>query len=386
MVEARWLVPLRRLAPGALLSSLFVGTAILVAESGTAIPAYTRRYDIACATCHVHVPKLNEFGFLFAARGAEAVGLKDSGPATSLWVSTLAGKAGSEDVLGVPNRAELISLGELAPTLTYFAEWRLLSKERLSSGAVRDRSGRFEDLYLTWNFSPSLSISVGQQRAATQYDVSHRLSISEPSVMSTSVPGWQATTSRITSLRAFSPGGRSPLVRVSATLGGSSVPNGTTLSIALPFPGELSIPLTREAEDTASPELDGTPKGVFLELYHRHGLNSVGAHHFEGRDGRAITGFYGTAKWENVHAFAGYAFHSRPAGDTAFATLDLAYVPRWDLAAGVRFDGGSDTTSAIAAYASVMFGPIASPLKLAIEARAKDGSSPAFSLELSYFR
>lgn len=280
----------------------------------------------------------------------------------------------------------MISLGELAPSLTYFAEWRLVSKERLASGSVRDRSGRFEDLYLTWNVFPSLSISVGQQRAATQYDVSHRLSISEPSVMSTSVPGWSAATSRLTSLRAFSPGGRSPLVRVSAGLGGGQAPNGTTLSVALPFPGEISIPLTREAEETASPELDGTPKGVFAEIYHRQGLNSFGAHHFEGRDGRAITGFYGTARWNDIHAFAGYAFHSRPAGDTAFATLDLAYVPRWDVAPGVRLDGGPDSASAVAAYASVIFGPIANPYKLALEARARDGSRQTFSLELSYYR
>lgn len=386
MVENRTLGFLCRVAPGTLVSALFVGTALLVARSGTAIPEYSRRYDVACATCHVHPPKLNEFGFLFVGLGPEGVGLEDRGPATSLWLSTFAGKTGSDDILGVPNRAELISLGSIAPSLTYFAEWRLVSKERLGDGSVRDRSGRLEDLYLTWQASPVVSVSLGQQRAATQYDVSHRLSISEPSVMATSVPGWPAATSRLTSLRGFSPGGRSPLVRVAANLSSSQGPNGTTLSIVLPFPGELSIPLTSEAQDTASPELDGTPKGVFAELYHRQGLNTIGANHFEGRDGRSLTGVYGTAEWNNLYAFAGYAFHSRPAGDTAFATVDVAFVPRADIAAGVRFDGGPDVPSSLATYASLMFGPAASPFKVALEARASDGSRPTFSLEFGFYR
>ncbi len=151
MVENRTVDFLRRVAPGTLVSSLFVGATLLVAQSGTAIPEYSRRYDVACAMCHVHPPKLNELGFLFAAMGPEGVGLEDRGPATSLWLSTFAGKTGSDDILGVPNRAELISLGSIAPSLIYFAAWRLLSKERLSDGSVRDRSGRFEDLYLIWH-------------------------------------------------------------------------------------------------------------------------------------------------------------------------------------------------------------------------------------------
>lgn len=386
MVENRTLDFLRRVAPGALVSALFVGTALLVARSGTAIPEYSRRYDVACATCHVHPPKLNEFGFLFAALGPEGVGLEDRGPATSLWLSTFAGKTGSDDILGVPNRAELISLGSIAPSLTYFAEWRLLSKERLGDGSVRDRSGRFEDLYLTWQASPVVSVSLGQQRAATQYDVSHRLSISEPSVMATSVPGWPAATPRLTSLRGFSPGGRSPLVRLSAKLDGAEGPGGTTLSVGLPFPGELSLPLTSEAQHTASAELDGTPKGIFAELYYRDGLNTFGANHFGGRDGRAITGVFGTARWNDLYAFAGYAFHSRPVGDTGLATVDIAYVPRWDVATGLRFDGGSDAPSSLTAYASLIFGPFASPFKVALEAQARDGSRPTLRLEFSFYR
>lgn len=386
MVEKHFFSALRRSVLGALLSSLFVGVAILVAESGKAIPDYSRRYDVSCATCHIQPPKLNELGFLFAALGPEGVGLKEQGPATSLWLSTFASKAGSDGVLGVPNRAELISLGPLTPSLTYFAEWRIVSKERLPDGSVRDRSGRFEDLYLTWQVFPNIAISVGQQRAATQYDVSHRLSISEPSVMSTSVPGWPAATPRLTSLRGFAPGGRSPLVRVATTFNRSLGPNGTTLSIALPFPGEFSIPLTNEAQDTASPELEGTPKGIFAELYHRQGLNTFGVNYFEGRDGRAIAGIYGTAEWNSLHTFAGYALHSRPTDNTTFSTVDIAYVPRWDVAAGVRYDGGADVPSSLSAYASILFGPFASPFKLAIETRMRDGSRPTYSLELSFYR
>ena len=54
----------------------------------------------------------------------------------------------------------------------------------------------------------------------------------------------------------------------------------------VPWPGEFSIPLTDEARENASFELEARPKGVFLESYYRRALNTVGLHAFVGDDRR----------------------------------------------------------------------------------------------------
>lgn len=51
-------------------------------------------------------------------------------------------------------------------------------------------------------------------------------------------------------------------------------------AVTIPFGGEISLPLSREARQNASFELEGKPKGVFLESFYRKGLNSMGVHAF----------------------------------------------------------------------------------------------------------
>src|SRR5688572_24032519 len=183
------------------------------------IPYFARKYGVACTQCHVAPPKLNAFGEEFVARGYDMPGLtpRRTWP-FALWVS------GRSESLPVPddvadnlkaylNRVELISGGKVvAPWLSYFLEWRAISQEARANGTLRDRSGRFEDLYITAARNQA-ELSLGQFRQIAQVDVSRRLGLSEPLVLSSSLAGTGGGSPRERGLRAFSPSGRSPAVR-----------------------------------------------------------------------------------------------------------------------------------------------------------------------------
>ena len=84
---------------------------------------------------------------------------------------------------GYPGRIELVSAGPLGGTrASYFVELRALSQSIGARNRLLNRSGRFEDLFVTVpvNASSSLTMTVGQFRALNQVDVSRRLSLSEP--------------------------------------------------------------------------------------------------------------------------------------------------------------------------------------------------------------
>lgn len=249
-----------------------------------AIPSFAHRYEVSCAKCHVLPPKLNEFGEGFAAAGYRSAELEPR-PAlpVSLWVSGRAERRpvdGEQEVIDpYLNRGELISGGQLLPWLTYFVEWRVLSQESQGDGSLRDRSGRFEDAYVVAAPDEHLAVTVGQFRLIDQVDVSRRLSLSEPLALSASLPGEGGSTPRRRSLRAFSPSGRSPALRVAWS---DRLTGGWewTASAAVPVPGELSIPLNSEARRQASNEIELRPKGVVLEGFVRRGVGSYGAHLF----------------------------------------------------------------------------------------------------------
>lgn len=124
--------------------------------------------------------------------------------------STFERRHSAELSKGFPSRVELISAGPVGSSRTvYFVEWRALSQSVGGDGRLVDRSGRFEDLFLRLPVSSrgDWSVSVGQFRTLTQVDVSQRLSLSEPLVFSSSVPGRRASDARLTGLRAFSASG-----------------------------------------------------------------------------------------------------------------------------------------------------------------------------------
>lgn len=283
----------------------------LAPQAAGAIPYFARKYNVSCAQCHVSPPKLNAFGEAFIAAGYDNPGLvaRRTWP-FAVWIS-----GRSESLAGVPDdvadrlraymsRVEIISGGKAGvPWLSYFVEWRPLSVESRGNGTVRDRSGRFEDLFLTASRG-SAELVAGQFRQIAQVDVSRRLGLGEPLLLGGSLAGAAGGSARDVSLRGFAPAGRSPALRVAVNRAMSGGGRWTTAA-GLAVPGEFSIPLNDEAKVEASNEIEWRPKGVILESFVRHGLASFGGHVFYDDAERYLanavgTGTVGVFHWTGI--------------------------------------------------------------------------------------
>lgn len=311
------------------------------------IPYFARLYGVSCSRCHVSPPKLNAFGEAFVAAGYDAPELEEKGRTWPLavWASGRAESLPADDplagdVVSYLNRIELISGGRLlAPWLSYFVEWRALSLEARSDGTVRDRSGRFEDLFVT-AAGDAFDVTLGQFRLLQQVDVSRRIGLSEPLLLSASLPAPDAGagdgSARVQSLRAFSPAGRSPAVR--AAIKRPAAGGTWTTSLALPLPGELSIPLTDEARLEASNEVVGELKGVFLESFVRRGLTSLGVHAFYDDAERYLVNGLFTGARDDVHWGAALGFDRVADVTRGRWAAEAEYFPRRFFALGGRVE------------------------------------------------
>ena len=346
------------------------------------IPYFARRYGVTCAECHVAPPKLNAAGEAFVARGYDAPGLQ----AGATWPFAVWVSGRSEAIPGVAavrnyvNRVEIISGGRVvAPWLAYFVEWRPVSLETRADGSLRDRSGRFEDLFLVATAGRA-EATVGQYRLIGQVDVSRRIGIGEPLLLSSSLAGTPAATPRQTALRAFAPAGRSPTARL-----GYHVPLGDgwrwTTSAAIPLPGELSLPLTDEARVEAGNELLWETKGLVLESFARRGLQSVGAHLFYDRSDRYLAHALGTGSAGPLYwtAIAGVA---RSIGAPAYGrwSLEGEYLPRGPAGGGVRVEdlAGDGRDPAVLVYFNAHAPGTRYTVRLTVEQRIQRGRGATF--------
>ncbi len=307
MRRSRWILV-------TLLALALLGT---FSQTAQATPQFARTYNLNCGACHTLPPMLNAGGQNFLQRGYRPSPDSDR---PVLATAPLAGwfTARQENQLDrrfgemYLNRVEFITAGPLPIPLledkfSYFLEWRAGSLESRTNGTLRDRSGRFEDAFIMWQMTERLQLTAGQFRSLTQIDVSRRLSISEPAAFSTSLPGEPAGDARITSLRGFSPSGRSPGFMLQyQSIQGSAAANGLFHSVVVPFVGEWSLPITPEAHQEANFVSQGPPKGVFLETYYRHALNTIGAHAFIDNDRWLFTmvgnlNYTGSPWTKNIH-------------------------------------------------------------------------------------
>src|ERR1700739_2247030 len=58
-----------KLALGLLSGILFLGALLVSVPSTNAIPAFSRKYQTSCTTCHNNYPELNDFGEAFKKNG-----------------------------------------------------------------------------------------------------------------------------------------------------------------------------------------------------------------------------------------------------------------------------------------------------------------------------
>jgi hypothetical protein len=353
-------------------------------------PQFARTYRVDCSYCHSLPPRLNERGLNFLAAGYRlAPEPRSSTFPLAVWNTVdLEARHSADLVKGFPSRVELISAGPLGGSrAAYFAEWRALSQSIGGNRRLLDRSGRFEDLFVRTPVTPgtALSVTAGQFRALTQVDVSQRLSLSEPLAFSAAVPGARARTARLTCLRGFSASGRQPALRAEYQRTSAAAPaDGWFAAATLPLTGELTIPFT----DAASFELEGRPKGVFLEGYRRSGLTSVGAHAFMGdRDRRLVTGVLTHDVGNRLGLLAAVgAFHAVGVTDARFSVGAEATVAAF-LVGGVRVDHRTrqnrDPAVLLYGNAHLPFGPasVRQALRFQVEQRIQPANhATAFAL------
>ncbi len=325
------------------IAGAFLTLLLLQVDSSLGVPYFARKFDLTCGACHTFPPMVNQFGMNFVARGYRIDGLVPAHKTVPLavWASQ---RVDYRRPLGVtksfPSRVELVSGGEFNERVAYFFEWRPVSFEMASDGVLRDRSGRFEDLFLILTLSERFLVTAGQFRMLTQWDVSRRLSLSTPVGFGAGVGGKPAADSRVHSLRSFSLEGRAPAVRFSAIkASGANPADGWFHEWTVPFAGELSIPLTREARTNASFEWEARPKGIFYETYRRKGLDSYGGSLFVGNDRwlANLTGQKQVAGDHYLYASVGTARFRTDLQDFRMSVGDY-WIPRSWVALGVRLD------------------------------------------------
>jgi hypothetical protein len=271
--------------------------------------------------------------------------------------------------------------------MSYFIEWRALSMELRGDGTVRDRSGRFEDLFITTEATDFLSVTLGQFRMLSQVDVSQRLSIFEPLPFASSLRGQPASTSRLTALRAFSPSGRSPGLRLQYHQEAPSSDfkaDGWFAIVNVPFTGELSLPLTDEARREASFEVEGVPKGIFAEAFFRTGLTSLGGHMFFDGDQRLLGQMVGTTSYKDFYLTSTMGVGRDDRRKMSNLMLEIEYVPlEWGVVAlRVEHQTGSGIEPALVPYGVVHFPGTSYTIRLALEQRIQQGNNQ-FLIETS---
>lgn len=366
------------------IACLLVALILAPAADALAIPKFARMYNVSCQTCHVLPPKLGRSGQEFVARRyqfSDETLMRTSTIPVAVWVSVLGQRQPTKDFMrGFPNRVEFIASDAVSTKLSYFVEWRALSLELRSDGSLRDRSGRFEDLFVIGEVLEDVSITFGQYRLLSQIDVSQRLSISEPLLFSSSLRGAKASTSRLTGLRSFSPSGRSPTLRVQYhhdLFGSQRQADGWFTVFNLPMTGEFSIPLTNEAREEASFEFEAVPKGVFIESFLRNGLTSVGVHMFTGTNDRLLGQVVGTTQYRNLFLTSAIGVGKDRENKLTNMMLEAEYnAVDWGILA-VRFEHqtGFQKKPAIIPYGVVHFPGTSYTIRLAIEQRIQEGNN-----------
>lgn len=360
--------------------------AAIAALSATveATPQFARQYRIDCSYCHVAPPRLNERGLAFLANNYSFEGIRPMPSHTTVplmvWNTVDIERRHTANVTkAFLSRVEPISIGRIGSTrAAYFIEWRAVSQNVGGDKRLFNRSGRFEDLFIRFPITRgnSLMVTAGQFRALQQYDVSQRLSLSEPLAFSSGLPAdAPARSSRLTGLRGFAPSNRQPGLRLDyqrPTKAGSAA-DGWYTSVTLPLTGEFTIPLA----NGASFEFENRLKGVFVESYARRGTSTFGGHVFTGRDRRlgSVVVTHDITPRLAVLGSVG-RFWTPAAADTRWSVGSEFLFSR-SLIGGVRFDDRTapDTAAAVLLYGNVHvpFGPakFRQALKFQIEQRVQ---------------
>ena len=306
-----------------------------------AFPYFARRYDVGCQTCHSIVPKLNETGLAFREQHYRLEGPTRS---TIPFAGGFAPRFENRSSDGVADAylkiVKAVTAGSLGRRASYVVKWHALDRTLDENGRLVDRSGVFEDLFLNVDIDRDLRLTVGQFRVFNQFDSSRQLSASLPVALGLGVPGDDADSRRMTDLRGFSPAMRTPAVMLSyhtVAPGAERPTDGLYFHGSIPFSGEFSLPSTDRARREASSALEGRPKGLFLEAYHRLGLRTIGASTFVDFDRQFHTAMFSIdpGQWATSIVFSQVRFEGE---GTRRVSWWGEYRPNFKTNLGLRLD------------------------------------------------
>ena len=355
-------IPRRALRPSAGIAGFLGAFAAIgcMMTNAAATPQFARETRLPCSACHSYVPRLNGFGQTFYNNGLRLPGQKKA--------------------ITVPIRGQLTATAQTSQTGSRLpVGWNDIAVG--SDGTLGNAStlyrikwfpiARTLQIYALHALDKHLVLSAGKIAMLSQLDPELKIGLSTPTALAPAKSGAETP---------FAPAGDAMAIRfVGSTDSAMPYGDGWKLAATLPFSNELG--------PTSSPsrlrEFDSTPKGLFVEVYRRQGLNSVGANAFFGSDGRRYQGL--VFQREIAHAYLeGAVGHSETRdGSTTAYSLGLDVELAAETALGVRMDSQGGTTSLVA-LASRFLGGDVSLWQFIMESRFQAGDRPGMTLRLKF--
>lgn len=326
----------------------------------SALPVYSRQYNVACTACHSVAPRLNKFGLAFQANQFNWPGpLPRPRQDVSRYLpfTTITTASYSNDFTA---RQETINVRTFE---LFFSSGLGLGRARqggffvdLTAGATGDDTvGDLDDAFVTIPLlgrRGQLALTVGQVTPLQyQYDPVNSLTDTLPYGFSEGVDN-------------FAFGGSTPMIRLDYFDNRGRVsPNGNYVSVAVPFRGHLE--LTRSGTV-------GPGSGIFAHAFHRWGYTTVGALGYIHKDSN-LTGLVATyALHDRLFLTGAATLGHEPGLSTTHMALEAEYLPNRRFAITGRAEIIGGDRSDLATVAAINYYPLACPvLRLSAESRQR---------------
>jgi hypothetical protein len=243
-----------------------------------ALPSYALRYNVTCATCHTVAPSLNRFGLTFQAnyfrwpKGQEPERVKGLKALPLSLIVTGSQESGQRSATTTKLRSTQLNISDGG----YFVSAFPVTSEEAQQGTLKGA-------YLALPTGrKGLAVVAGQTSPLmNQYDPVNTLTAVLPRALSGTVGGF-APTDFMPTLRADYFSNR-----------GGATPDGTYLSVGVPFGGALGLRKQSRV---------GESNGLYAHAFQRQGATSAGL--FGYARGRAsLVSALGTYQWADKSRF-----------------------------------------------------------------------------------
>lgn len=325
-----------------------------------ATPQFARQTKLPCAACHVHGSLLNSFGNRYFANGFRIGKRKPDASTPPLW-----------GTIGFQTRTDR-SLGSAIPVdygQTEIASYGYMDEMELLYHLAYQPTKEQTDIYLLKKIGDKATVQAGEIGLLGQYLTKHDVSPSRPVNLMPAGFGDEGP---------FAPGANAFAVRVVGSLTGpNAMPYADGWKIA------ATVPLSTEATQAWQPDFDGSPRGVFAEVFYRLGMSSYGINTFLGRDQRRYYGLLGQHQLSKVYFEGGIAYAESRASPQRLASLSATYVPEYHQAYAFRIDDQNGRIGYVPTF-GFMIGDQMSVLRLTAEVRIVSGVAPTTTFSVQF--